>query len=157
MARITMTQVAAAVPVVAGIAAMADNWPAVKLFLVDVGEYMTTPLAEAMWQSMVISVCIGLVLPHLPQQIGMRAAWSGDKTKARIRFWSCLLAIAMCWARVPTPRGMWYALTCGLAAMGLWTTAAGWIYRFWPCARPESLRPNPDNAQDQGAGDGPRA
>ncbi|MRH73354.1 hypothetical protein GIY22_01820 [Xanthomonas sontii] len=152
-----MAQLAAAVPVVAGVVAMADNWPAVKLFLVDVGQYMTTPLAEAMWQSMLISVCIGLVLPHLPEQIGMRAAWSGDKTKARIRFWSCLLAIAMCWARVPTPRGMWYALTCGLAAMGLWTTAAGWIYRVWPCARPESLKPNPADAQEQGGRDGPRA
>ncbi|TAA12459.1 hypothetical protein EA658_09865 [Pseudoxanthomonas winnipegensis] len=156
MPRITMAQVAAAVPVVAGIVAMADNWPAVKVLLVDVGKYMSTPLAEAMWQSMAISVCIGLVLPHLPQQIGMRSEWSGAKTKARIRFWACLLAIAMCWARVPTPRGMWYALTCGLAAMGLWTTLAGWLYRIWPCARPESLKPNAADAPEQGGPDAPQ-
>ncbi|MFC6838601.1 hypothetical protein [Xanthomonas theicola] len=150
MGRISLAQLTAAVPVVAGVVAMADNWPSVKLFLADVGAYMSKPLAEAMWQSLVVSVGVGLVLPHLPQQIGMRAVWSADKTKARIRFWSCLLAIAICWARVPTPRGFWYALICGFAAMGLWTTAAGWLYRIWPWARPESLKPNEPPAAGTG-------
>jgi len=151
MARITLAQLGVAVPIAASIFALADNWPAVRVFLIDMGAFLSAPQVEAMWQSLAISVGIGLVLPHLPQQIGMRADWSAAKTKARIRFWSCLLAIALCWAHVPTPRGAWFALICGFAAMGLWTTASGWLYRIWPCARPESLKPNPSGDGKEGA------
>jgi hypothetical protein len=152
-----MAQAAAAVPIIGGIVAMADNWPAVKLFLIDMDTFLSAPQVEAMWMSLAISVAIGLLLPHLPQQIGMRASWPPAFTKARIRFWSCLLAIVICWAKVPTPRGAWFALMTGFAAMGLWTTASGVLYRMFPCARPESLQPNPGDASDQGGADGPAA
>ncbi|WP_369916521.1 hypothetical protein AB8810_11045 [Xanthomonas sp. NCPPB 3005] len=150
MARITLAQAAAAVPIIGGIVAMADNWPAVKLFLIDMGTFLSAPQVEAMWMSLAISVAIGLLLPHLPQQIGMRASWPPAFTKARIRFWSCLLAIVICWAKVPTPRGAWFALMTGFAAMGLWTTASNVLYRMFPCAKPESLQANDPPA----AGDG---
>ncbi|WP_369913898.1 hypothetical protein AB8810_12785 [Xanthomonas sp. NCPPB 3005] len=150
MARITLAQAAAAVPIIGGIVAMADNWPAVKLFLIDMGTFLSAPQVEAMWMSLAISVAIGLLLPHLPQQIGMRASWPPAFTKARIRFWSCLLAIVICWAKVPTPRGAWFALMTGFAAMGLWTTASNVLYRMFPCAKPESLQPNDPPAAGEG-------
>ncbi|WP_439444460.1 hypothetical protein ABWU93_11445 [Xanthomonas translucens pv. translucens] len=150
MGRVSLAQLAAAVPVVAGIVAMADNWPAVKLFLIDMGTFLSAPQVEAMWMSLAISVAIGLLLPHLPEQIGMRAKWPPAITKARIRFWSCLLAIVICWAKVPTPRGAWFALMTGFAAMGLWTTTSNVLYRMFPCARPESLQPNDPPAAGTG-------
>ncbi|KWV17148.1 hypothetical protein [Xanthomonas translucens] len=150
MARITLAQLGVAVPIAASIFGLADNWPAVKLFLIDMGSFLSVPQVEAMWMSLAISVAIGLLLPHLPQQIGMRASWPPAFTKARIRFWSCLLAIVICWAKVPTPRGAWFALMTGFAAMGLWTTASNVIYRMFPCARPESLQPNDPPAAGTG-------
>ncbi|MEB1529879.1 hypothetical protein [Xanthomonas sp. WHRI 7945] len=150
MARITFAQLGVAVPIIGSALALADNWPAVKLFLIDMGTFLSAPQVEAMWMSLAISVAIGLLLPHLPQQIGMRASWPPAFTKARIRFWSCLLAIVICWAKVPTPRGAWFALMTGFAAMGLWTTASNVLYRMFPCAKPESLQPNDPPA----AGDG---
>lgn len=149
--RITLAQLTSAVPVIGGIVALANYWPAVKLFLVDMGSFLAVPQVEAMWMSLAISVAIGLLLPHLPQQIGMRASWPPAFTKARIRFWSCLLAIVICWAKVPTPRGAWFALMTGFAAMGLWTTASGVLYRLFPCAKPESLQPNEPPAAEDGS------
>ncbi|AVY67175.1 hypothetical protein [Xanthomonas translucens] len=150
MARFTLAQAAVAVPMIGTVVAMADNWPAVRVFLIDLGTFLAVPQVEAMWMSLAISVAIGLLLPHLPQQIGMRASWPPAFTKARIRFWSCLLAIAICWAKVPTARGAWFALMTGFAAMGLWTTASNVIYRMFPCARPESLQPNDPPAAGTG-------